>query len=58
MGECENLSEQHTDEVMPAQDMVCVLSGRPGSNRRPPPWQGGVLPLNYYRLVIRSILYI
>ena len=26
-------------------------SGRRGSNPRPPPWQGGVLPLNYFRLV-------
>ena len=24
-------------------------SGRRGSNPRPPPWQGGVLPLNYFR---------
>ena len=24
-------------------------SGRRGSNSRPPPWQGGVLPLNYFR---------
>ncbi len=25
------------------------LSGRRDSNPRPPPWQGGVLPLNYFR---------
>ncbi len=25
-------------------------SGRRGSNSRPPPWQGGVLPLNYFRI--------
>ena len=25
-------------------------SGRRGSNSRPPPWQGGVLPLNYFRV--------
>lgn len=25
-------------------------SGRRGSNSRPPPWQGDVLPLNYFRL--------
>ena len=25
-------------------------SGRGDSNPRPPPWQGGVLPLNYFRL--------
>jgi hypothetical protein len=24
-------------------------SGRRGSNPRPPPWQGDVLPLNYFR---------
>jgi hypothetical protein len=24
-------------------------SGRRDSNPRPPPWQGGVLPLNYFR---------
>ena len=24
-------------------------SGRRDSNSRPPPWQGGVLPLNYFR---------
>ena len=29
-----------------------VWSGRRGSNSRPPPWQGGVLPLNYFRLYI------
>ena len=26
-----------------------LQSGRRGSNPRPPPWQGGVLPLNYFR---------
>ena len=26
-----------------------VWSGRRDSNPRPPPWQGGVLPLNYFR---------
>ena len=26
-----------------------VWSGRRGSNSRPPPWQGGILPLNYFR---------
>ena len=25
-------------------------SGRRDSNPRPPPWQGGVLPLNYFRI--------
>src|SRR6185295_10102749 len=27
-----------------------LWSGRPGSNRRRPPWEGGILPLNYARL--------
>ena len=27
-----------------------VWSGRRDSNPRPPPWQGGVLPLNYFRV--------
>ena len=26
-------------------------SGRRDSNPRPPPWQGGVLPLNYFRVI-------
>ena len=26
-------------------------SGRRDSNPRPPPWQGGVLPLNYFRIL-------
>ena len=29
-----------------------VWSGRRDSNPRPPPWQGGVLPLNYFREII------
>ena len=28
------------------------LSERRDSNPRPPPWQGGVLPLNYFRKFI------
>lgn len=28
---------------------VCGWSGRRGSNSRPPPWQGGALPLSYFR---------
>ena len=32
-----------------------IWSGRRGSNSRPPPWQGGVLPLNYFRMCIRFI---
>ena len=31
-------------------------SGRGDSNPRPPPWQGGVLPLNYFRLPTLCIL--
>ena len=27
-----------------------IWSGRRDSNPRPPPWQGGVLPLNYFRV--------
>ena len=32
-------------------------SGRRGSNSRPPPWQGDVLPLNYFRsyVVIKMV---
>ena len=26
------------------------ISGRRDSNPRPPPWQGGILPLNYFRI--------
>ncbi len=26
-------------------------SGRRGSNSRPPPWQGGALPLSYFRVI-------
>ena len=28
---------------------IIIWSGRRDSNPRPPPWQGGVLPLNYFR---------
>ena len=27
-----------------------IWSGRRDSNSRPPPWQGGILPLNYFRI--------
>ena len=30
---------------------VAVWSGKRGSNSRPPPWQGGALPLSYFRMV-------
>ena len=29
---------------------MAYWSGRRDSNPRPPPWQGGVLPLNYFRI--------
>lgn len=29
---------------------VFLISGRRGSNSRHPPWQGGILPLNYPRI--------
>src|SRR6185312_17143607 len=29
--------------------LICFWSGRPGSNRRHPAWEAGVLPLNYSR---------
>ena len=29
-----------------------IWSGRPGSNRRRPAWEAGILPLNYSRSVI------
>ena len=37
---------------VPPPRLVLILllkSGKRGSNPRPPPWQGGVLPLNYFR---------
>ncbi len=30
-----------------------LMSGGPDSNRRPSPWQGDILPLNYHRRVLR-----
>ncbi len=35
--------------VPPPRHLRSIWSGRRGSNSRPPPWQGGVLPLNYFR---------
>jgi hypothetical protein len=32
-----------------AQRLKKVWSGRPGSNRRRPAWEAGILPLNYAR---------
>ena len=34
---------------IPPPRHVLGWSGRRDSNPRPPPWQGGVLPLNYFR---------
>ncbi len=31
--------------------LLTIWSGRRDSNPRPPPWQGGVLPLNYFRIL-------
>ena len=33
----------------PSNDESSLWSGRRGSNSRHPPWQGGILPLNYPR---------
>src|SRR5439155_4647834 len=43
------------------QGTLCVLrgsneSGRPGSNRRRPAWEAGILPLNYARTELRRYL--
>ena len=38
---------------------LCVnelWSGKRGSNSRPPPWQGGALPLSYFRTFINSFV--
>ena len=35
--------------ALPLGYAALLWSGRRGSNSRPPPWQGGVLPLNYFR---------
>jgi hypothetical protein len=35
-----------------------VWSGRPGSNRRRPAWEAGILPLNYARSEARQKLFI
>ena len=31
------------------EDSSLIISGKRDSNPRPPPWQGDVLPLNYFR---------
>ena len=35
--------------ALPLGYAALIESGRRDSNPRPPPWQGGVLPLNYFR---------
>ena len=35
--------------------IIFVWSGRRDSNSRPPPWQGGILPLNYFRSLVNII---
>jgi hypothetical protein len=35
--------------ALPLGYAAILWSGRRDSNPRPPPWQGGVLPLNYFR---------
>ena len=36
---------------VPPPRLYCVgKSGKRGSNPRPPPWQGGALPLSYFRI--------
>ncbi len=37
--------------ALPLGYAAILWSGRRGSNSRPPPWQGGVLPLNYFRKI-------
>ena len=44
-------TEHHTGTVLWAllEDSSLIISGKRDSNPRPPPWQGDVLPLNYFR---------
>lgn len=35
--------------------IIDIVSGGRGSNPRPPPWQGGALPLSYHRIKIYII---
>ena len=32
--------------------LISLTSGKRGSNPRPPPWQGGALPLSYFRKMV------
>ncbi len=40
--------------VVPAtfRNLLILWSGRPGSNRRRPAWEAGILPLNYSRILL------
>ena len=40
---------------VPPPRLTSSISERRGSNPRPPPWQGDVLPLNYFRISIYLI---
>src|ERR1700739_1852014 len=42
--------------VVPLKNVSTEWSGRPGSNRRHPAWEAGVLPLNYSRSNLRRRL--
>ena len=42
---------------LPIPPLRLNWSGRRGSNSRPPPWQGGVLPLNYFRPLYYSTVF-
>ncbi len=38
--------------VPPPRRVTKHKSGKRGSNPRPPPWQGGALPLSYFRVLV------
>jgi hypothetical protein len=37
--------------ALPLGYVAKIWSGKRGSNSRPPPWQGGALPLSYFRIL-------
>jgi hypothetical protein len=39
----------HPNRMLDCRYVIEKWSGRPGSNRRHPAWEAGVLPLNYSR---------
>ena len=51
------ITEQYINNLSESYNymLTVILSGRRGSNPRPPPWQGGVLPLNYFRIFIQFL---